>query len=311
VIEQTDSPEFCNSCHIMDSAFGSFQESNHAHLDCNDCHAPTDSLLTKMSFKARAGAGHMYMNTIGRGEIPDVLHATSELRRRRERQLHQCHEPSFSGLPRREGDLLGLPPVGAPRPRHVPPRRVARADAHPGADRTDRGRPAVTQEVSRSCGGSRCVSLRNPRVASTVLLDGRRRCWWRAACTSDPIPEVEEPRDTDLPADAFHVSASRTSSRGTSRATCATAAVDEYVSKLTVDIEPDLPILWSNLAFSKSYNYPRGHTFGLEDVLATPRIGDASIGSCMTCKSTAVPTLLEEFGDDYWSASFNEEIVPA
>jgi len=34
-------------------------------------------------------------------------------------------------------------------------------------------------------------------------------------------------------------------------------------SKLTVDVAPDLPILWSNLAFSTSYNDLRGHTHRL------------------------------------------------
>jgi cytochrome c nitrite reductase small subunit len=96
VLESTDSPEFCSSCHIMDSAFGSFTESNHAHLDCNDCHAPTDSFLTKMTFKARTGAGHIYYNTIGRGSIPDVLHATTDSVEVVNRNCITCHEPSLS-----------------------------------------------------------------------------------------------------------------------------------------------------------------------------------------------------------------------
>jgi nitrite reductase (cytochrome c-552) len=130
-----------------------------------------------------------------------------------------------------------------------------------------------------------------------------------AACSSDPI-DVEEAQTTDLPADTFHSTAFEDEFPLQFQDYLRNMDVEPYVSKLTVDVEPDLPILWSNLAFSKSYNYPRGHTYGLEDVLATPRIGDASIGSCMTCKSTAVPTLLDEFGDDYWSASFNEELRP-
>jgi cytochrome c nitrite reductase small subunit len=94
LLESTDSPEFCSTCHIMDSAFGSFTESNHALLDCNDCHAPAKPWLLKMTFKARAGAGHMYMNTIGRGEIPDVLHATSETAEVVNENCIRCHAPS-------------------------------------------------------------------------------------------------------------------------------------------------------------------------------------------------------------------------
>jgi nitrite reductase (cytochrome c-552) len=129
-------------------------------------------------------------------------------------------------------------------------------------------------------------------------------------CTSEPI-QVAESRATDLPADSFHVSAwedelplhfeSYLMNREEG---------GEYVSKFAQDIEPNLPILWSNLAFSVEYNKPRGHVFALEDVLASSRIGERSIGSCMTCKSTTVPTLLDEFGDDYWSASFLDEMVP-
>jgi nitrite reductase (cytochrome c-552) len=127
--------------------------------------------------------------------------------------------------------------------------------------------------------------------------------------TADPIV-VDEAIGTDLPADTFHVTAFEDEFPLHFEDYLRNVQVEDYVSKLTVEVEPDLPILWSNLPFSKSYNYPRGHTYGLEDVLATPRIGDASIGSCMTCKSTAVPTLLDEFGEDYWSASFNEELRP-
>jgi cytochrome c nitrite reductase small subunit len=96
VIESTDTPEFCSGCHIMDSAFGSFTESNHAHFDCNDCHAPADSFLTKMTFKARTGMGHIYMNTIGRGEIPDVLHATSDSVDVVNENCIKCHQPRLA-----------------------------------------------------------------------------------------------------------------------------------------------------------------------------------------------------------------------
>jgi nitrite reductase (cytochrome c-552) len=154
------------------------------------------------------------------------------------------------------------------------------------------------------------VNPRNPRFAIAlavgivlVLL------LWAAWPTSTPI-EVEEPIATDLPAGTFHIPPFEDEFPLHFEDYLRNMRVEDYVSKLTVEVEPDLPILWSNLPFSKSYNYPRGHTFGLEDVLATPRIGDASIGSCMTCKSTAVPTLLEELGDGYWSASFNEELRP-
>ncbi|MCD8511217.1 MAG: NapC/NirT family cytochrome c [Bacillus sp. (in: Bacteria)] len=78
IIQATDTPEFCSSCHVMDTVYESFTNSPHSRLDCNDCHAPTDTFVNRMTFKAKAGLGHIYMNTFGANNIPDVLHATED-----------------------------------------------------------------------------------------------------------------------------------------------------------------------------------------------------------------------------------------
>ncbi|OIJ12308.1 nitrite reductase [Anaerobacillus arseniciselenatis] len=82
------------------------------------------------------------------------------------------------------------------------------------------------------------------------------------------------------------------------------------VSKFIPDYEPYLPILFAGFPFEQEYNTTRGHPYAVEDVLSIARIGDRSIGSCMTCKSSTVTPLLKEFGDDYWSANFRGDIVP-
>lgn len=82
------------------------------------------------------------------------------------------------------------------------------------------------------------------------------------------------------------------------------------VSKFIPEYEPYLPILFAGFPFEQEYNTTRGHPYAVEDLLTIARIGDRSIGSCMTCKSTTVTPLLKEFGDDYWSANFRGEIVP-
>lgn len=76
------------------------------------------------------------------------------------------------------------------------------------------------------------------------------------------------------------------------------------------DNEVNLPILFFNYGFGEDYNEERGHTYALEDVQSIARITDKSIGSCMTCKSTAVPIMIEKMGDSYYSANFRKEIVP-
>lgn len=82
-------------------------------------------------------------------------------------------------------------------------------------------------------------------------------------------------------------------------------------AKYDHDKEPYLPILFNGYGFALDYNEDRGHVYANEDVRDTLRITDKSIGSCLTCKSTAVPHLIEEMGDDYWGGSFNDSIWPA
>lgn len=81
-------------------------------------------------------------------------------------------------------------------------------------------------------------------------------------------------------------------------------------SKFDKDKEPYLPILFNGYGFATEYNEDRGHIYANEDIRAVARITDKSVGSCMTCKSTAVPHMIEEMGDKYWGASFNAEIWP-
>ena len=81
-------------------------------------------------------------------------------------------------------------------------------------------------------------------------------------------------------------------------------------SKFDQDKEPYLPVLFNGYGFATDYNEDRGHIYANEDVRATARITDKSIGSCLTCKSTAVPHMIEEMGDDYWGGNFNDVIWP-
>lgn len=94
----TDSAEFCSGCHVMDPAYETFNQSNHATLACNDCHAPTDSTVSKMAFKARAGASHVYMNTVGQDDIPDVLKAKDHSLEVVEANCISCHEAGLSNV---------------------------------------------------------------------------------------------------------------------------------------------------------------------------------------------------------------------
>ncbi len=97
-LKATDTGDFCSSCHIMEKAFETFTDSNHAALSCNDCHAPRDSIVAKLAFKAKAGMGHMYMNTLGASKIPDVLSATANSKEVINQNCISCHEPSLENI---------------------------------------------------------------------------------------------------------------------------------------------------------------------------------------------------------------------
>lgn len=97
-LKATDTGEFCSSCHIMGTAYETFANSNHASLACNDCHLPQDNAVNKLVEKAKAGMGHMYMNTLGASKIPDVLHATGNSQEIIQQNCISCHEPSLQNV---------------------------------------------------------------------------------------------------------------------------------------------------------------------------------------------------------------------
>ncbi|MCE7792076.1 NapC/NirT family cytochrome c [Salipaludibacillus sp. CUR1] len=97
-MKATDSGEFCASCHLMETAYESYSASNHATLSCNDCHAPRDSTTSKMAYKAKAGASHVYMNTIGSNNIPNVIHATAESKDVINANCIDCHETGIKNV---------------------------------------------------------------------------------------------------------------------------------------------------------------------------------------------------------------------
>ncbi len=88
-MRNTDIPEFCGTCHVMHEAVRTHQQSVHAQLTCNECHAPTDAFVSKMIFKTRAGMRDIYVNTIG--PIPDVVTAEAATREVINDNCASCH----------------------------------------------------------------------------------------------------------------------------------------------------------------------------------------------------------------------------
>lgn len=97
-INATDTPEFCASCHVYESTITNFEASNHATLNCNDCHAPTDSKIARYTFKAKNAISHGYMSTFGASKLPDVIHATEKSMDVIEKNCISCHEPGLQNV---------------------------------------------------------------------------------------------------------------------------------------------------------------------------------------------------------------------
>jgi cytochrome c nitrite reductase small subunit len=85
----TDTAPFCGSCHVMNEVVRTHQKSVHARLTCNECHAPQDSLVSKMIFKTRAGMRDIYVNTLG--TVPDLIQAKPATRTVINQNCKHCH----------------------------------------------------------------------------------------------------------------------------------------------------------------------------------------------------------------------------
>ncbi|WP_096896482.1 cytochrome c nitrite reductase small subunit [Candidatus Scalindua japonica] len=86
----SNDPAACANCHIMKSHLNAWHKStHHAVATCNDCHAPHDSLLSKLYCKGRNGFFHSLAFTIG--NFPEPLRITDYNRFITEDACRSCH----------------------------------------------------------------------------------------------------------------------------------------------------------------------------------------------------------------------------
>ena len=67
---------------------------------------------------------------------------------------------------------------------------------------------------------------------------------------------------------------------------------------------PMLKTLYEPYGFSRDYKAARGHTFALEDILQTERIGENSKASCWTCKTPQFTNMVNEQGVSVYNELF-------
>lgn len=94
-MQSTDQAAFCAGCHSMSEQAWTFQNSQHAKLACNDCHAP-NNLAAKIPFKAAAGASDAW-STVTKN-IPDVIHANKLHKDVIQANCLRCHSPTVQAV---------------------------------------------------------------------------------------------------------------------------------------------------------------------------------------------------------------------
>lgn len=63
--------------------------------------------------------------------------------------------------------------------------------------------------------------------------------------------------------------------------------------------EPEILMNFKGYGFSKDYTEDRGHPFSVEDLKQTKRVTQATVGSCMTCKTANLRDIYKDMGWSY------------
>ncbi|WP_425059910.1 Cytochrome c nitrite reductase subunit NrfA [Sporomusa carbonis] len=72
------------------------------------------------------------------------------------------------------------------------------------------------------------------------------------------------------------------------------------------EMQPEILMLFKGMPFSRDYSEDRGHVYALEDLRESKRIGPASKGACITCKTPYVEQAYKEMGWDYANKPLSE-----
>jgi len=70
--------------------------------------------------------------------------------------------------------------------------------------------------------------------------------------------------------------------------------------------EPEILMNFKGMPFSKDYTEDRGHPYAMDDLKETKRIGPATPGSCMTCKTANLRDIYKDMGWNYARTPLSE-----
>lgn len=91
----TDQAGFCGRCHAMSEAALTHQQSVHAKLACNECHAP-HNIAAKIPFKTKEGTRDIFATVTK--TIPDLIHPGDETREVVQVNCRRCHEAGIQSV---------------------------------------------------------------------------------------------------------------------------------------------------------------------------------------------------------------------
>jgi nitrate/TMAO reductase-like tetraheme cytochrome c subunit len=108
VIRQTNSTEFCVSCHVYENFYEEFQSSEHylnatgVQASCASCHLPHDNWASMIAAKAHSGFKDVWAYTLGGIDTPEDFEARraalardiwEQYERNDSQFCRHCHEP--------------------------------------------------------------------------------------------------------------------------------------------------------------------------------------------------------------------------
>jgi len=97
LLEYSDSPEFCNSCHVMNSEFENwFLSGLHRNIKCTDCHLPNSNFLTHYIWKSIDGIKDMlfFYGYLYNSQIETTTHGKNTI----QKNCVRCHGEMVSRI---------------------------------------------------------------------------------------------------------------------------------------------------------------------------------------------------------------------
>jgi len=82
-------PQFCASCHSMETVHGAWLQSEHKQFACIECHLPDSNLASQVTYKAAVGMRDLYYETLR--PYPDAIKLTDGGRKIVSENCLRCH----------------------------------------------------------------------------------------------------------------------------------------------------------------------------------------------------------------------------